>query len=226
MAKNTTSISPAGRALYPKLTEPDTKFKEEGEYSVKLLLSASEAAPILEQCRIAQEEAIEEEVKKQKTEKPKMSEDKIRSSIKKAELPVKPHEDPETGEETGDFQATFKMKASGVSRKTGKAWTRRPALFDAGNKPIDPSGVEIWSGSILKVAYTPTPFCTAIGAGVTLRMEAVQVIKLESGQRKAEDYGFGEEDGGYSYSPSSSDAPFGESASASGDDGDNGESDF
>lgn len=31
--------TPFGEAIYPKLTEPDTKFKAEGEYSTKLRIS-------------------------------------------------------------------------------------------------------------------------------------------------------------------------------------------
>lgn len=197
MAKNDLIVSPAGRALYPKLTEPDTKFKEAGEYSVKLILPEADAMPLLAKCREMQQQAVEEELEKQIAKNPKMNPEKIREKIKLADLPVKPHEDPETGEETGDYVVTFKMTASGVSRKTGKEWTRRPALFDAKGKPVkNPDKLQIWSGSVLKVAYNADPFCTAIGAGVSLRLEAVQIIELVSGgQRDAAGYGFGEEDG-------------------------------
>jgi len=37
-------ITPRGIAIYPKLHKPDTKFKPQGEYSVKLRLAA-DAAP-------------------------------------------------------------------------------------------------------------------------------------------------------------------------------------
>lgn len=206
MAKKEFLISPAGRALFPKLKEPDTKFKKEGEYVVKLILTAAEAEPLLENCQRIQQEAFDEEFEKQRADKPKMSPAKIKEKIPFADLPVKPYEDPETGEDTGDYQVTFKMAASGISKKTGKPWTRRPALFDAKSKPIDPNKVDIWSGSVLKVSYTADPFCTAIGAGVSLRMEAVQIIELRSGgQRDAAGYGFGAEEGGYAYEEDYSD---------------------
>ena len=206
MAKREYLASPKGRALYPKLKDPDTKFKPEGEYSVKLLLSEAEAAPILEMCQRLQQAAFDEEFEKQQAAKPKMSASKIREGIKLAELPVKPQTDPETGEETGDFVATFKMKASGITKKTGKPWSRRPALFDAKNKPLNPQKVDVWSGSVLKIIYTVSPFCTALGAGVSLRLEAVQVIELRSGgAQDAAGYGLTEEEDGYCYEDSGGD---------------------
>ena len=37
-------VTPAGEALYPRLTEPDTKFNPEGMYSVKLKLPSDDSA--------------------------------------------------------------------------------------------------------------------------------------------------------------------------------------
>ena len=214
MAKTETFTSPAGKALYPKLQVPDTKFKPEGEYSVKLLLSEAEAARILEQCEAAQEEAFQKKFEEEQAKKPKMKAEKIAAEIKRAPLPVKPHTDPETGDETGEWTAFFKTKASGVSKK-GEKWERKFALFDAKAQGISGKLAPIWSGSVLKVSYSVDPFCTAIGAGCTLRIQAVQILQLKSGgARDAGEYGFGAEDDGYSYSPAddayddTADAPF------------------
>ena len=227
MARKDPITSPAGRALYPKLTEPDTKFKDAGEYSVKLLLPEVDALPILNECLEIQKAAIEEEFERVQAEKPKMNPEKIREGIKLGNIPVKPHTDPESGEETGEYILTFKMVASGVSRKTGKPWARKPVIFDAKGKPIkNPSSIQIWSGSILKVAYITDPFSKpATGVGVTLRLEAVQIIKLVSGgQRDAAGYGFGEEEDGYSYQEEAEDgSPF---VPAIDDEDTSGESDF
>ena len=201
MAKKDFIISPAGRALYPKLKDPDTKFKPAGEYSVKLILSEADALPILEMCKRIQQEAFDAEFEKQRSDKPKMNPDKIREGIKLANLPVKPYEDPETGEETGNYQVTFKMNATGIARKTGKPFTRCPVLFDARNKLIDRMKIDVGSGSILKVGYTAAPFSKpATGTGVSLRLEAVQVLELTSwGQRDASAFGFEADEDGYSY---------------------------
>jgi hypothetical protein len=48
MGKPTIHTTPKGRALWPRLNEPDTKFKEEGEYSVKLILPADKAEPLMQ----------------------------------------------------------------------------------------------------------------------------------------------------------------------------------
>lgn len=203
MAKREISISPAGKSMYPRLAEPDTKFKAEGEYSVRLLLTEQDALPILERCEALRQQAFDEEVEKVRAEKPKMSLDKIKEKITLADLPIRAYEDPETGEDTGLYQINFKMVASGVSKKTGRPWSRHPAVFDSQNKAVDPKKVQIWSGSILKVAYSLEPFCTsAVGAGVSARLEAVQIIELVSGgNRDAAGYGFGAQEGGYSHNP-------------------------
>ena len=39
-------VTPAGTAIYPHLTQPDTKFNAMGEYKVSLSLTEDEAAPI------------------------------------------------------------------------------------------------------------------------------------------------------------------------------------
>ena len=195
-----TFTSPAGKALYPKLQEADTKFKPEGEFSVKLLLTEAQAAPFLEQCESAQEEAFQEKLEELKAKKPKMNAAKLAEEIKRAPLPVKPHTDPETGEETGEWAVHFKAKASGTT-KSGERWERKIPMYDAKNQPISGKLPTMWSGSMLKVNYVVDPFCTALGAGVTLRIQAVQILKLVSGgARSAEEYGFEAEEGGYTYS--------------------------
>lgn len=104
----------------------------------------------------------------------------------------------ENDEPTGEYEFNFKMKASGVSKKTGKPWTRKPAVFNAKGKPMsDEEKAKVGGGSVVKVAYEITPFYTAaLGAGVSLRLEAVQVLELKSFQaRDASAFGFGEEEG-------------------------------
>ena len=228
--KKETFTSPAGKALYPKLQEADTKFKKEGEFSVKLLLSEADAAFIRSQCEEAQEAAFQEEFEKQCAAKPKMKPEKIAEGIKRADLPVKPYEDPETGDETGEWQVTFKTKASGTNKK-GEPWERKVPLFDAKAQAITGKLPQIWSGSIMKVSYSVDPFCTAIGAGCTLRILAVQILQLKTGgARDAGEYGFGAEDDGYAYIPADdeNDLPGGEGEApfASADDNDDGQEDF
>lgn len=178
----TTSI---GTAMYPKLIEPDTKFNEAGVYSVKLILSREAAQPLLDRIEDAKEEAVELFKEKGGKGKPKWQ-----------DMPCGPVED-EEGMATGDWQFNIKMKASGVN-KQGNAWTRKPVIFDAKGTPIK-GGVKPWSGTKMKVAMSVDPFYVASKCGVTLRLEAVQIIELvEGGGGTADQFGFGAEDG-YEY---------------------------
>ena len=182
-------ITPAGVALYPRLNEPDTKFKPEGQYSVKLRLEADDAQELINLIDQLSDEAYEAALAEAKNEREK-------KKIKKADAAYTAEED-EDGNETGCFLFNFKMTASGVSKKTGNEWTRVCPVFDAKRKPIDLKAVKIGGGSIVKVAYEASPFYTAaLGAGVSLRLEAVQVLELhEWGNKDASAFGFGDEDG-------------------------------
>ena len=190
MAKDTernviSGTTPIGIAVYPKLTEPDYKWKKEGEYGLKIRLSEEDALPL-----IATMEKLVDEVyaKAEATCKNKLEQ----SRLKRVEdLPCKEELD-ENANPTGYYLLNAKMKASGVSKKTGKTWKRTPALFDSVGRPITDTGtLQIWSGSEVRVAYTLEAFSTALGIGCSCRLEAVQIIKLVSGSRKdATGYGF------------------------------------
>jgi hypothetical protein len=87
------------------------------------------------------------------------------------------------------------MKASGTNSKTKEKFTQRPTLFDAKKNPIN-NGTVIWGGSKMKVAYQLVPYYVpAIGAGVSARLKAVQVLKLVEGKDTASSHLFKEEEG-------------------------------
>ena len=190
-------ISPRNVASWPRLHEPDTKFKKEGEYSIKLRLSGAAAAELNAVVEQAHEDAYEANKKAIAEAKAKEKNPKKRAEIKeRADLPCK--ELYENDEPTGEYEFNFKMKASGVSQKTGKPWTRKPGVFNAKGKPLNEAEkAKVGGGSVVKVSYEITPFYTAaLGAGVSLRLEAVQVLELKSFQaRDASAFGFGVEEG-------------------------------
>ena len=104
------------------------------------------------------------------------------------------------GEETGDIEFNIKMPASGVSKKTGRPWARRPVLVDAALNPIDPRKVKIGGGTRGAVSFEFRPYSatTTTGAGVSLRMVGVQVIDLvQFGQKDPASLGFGAVAGGF-----------------------------
>jgi hypothetical protein len=195
--------SPKGVFQFPRLNEPDTKFKSEGEYSVKLILSKDTAKPLIAKLDPLHEKAIEKGEAEFANLKPAQ-----RAKLKQVTSNDYYTEEYDSDEKpTGNLLFNFKMTASGTSKKTGKEWKRRPALFDAKGKRLgkyDDNGKEIvkapaiWSGTVGKVNFEVTPYFNAAAgaAGISLRLQAAQVIELRSGSaRSASEYGFGEEEG-------------------------------
>lgn len=178
--------SPKGIAVFPWLTTPDTKFTPQGVYRVDLKLSAEDAEEVLALVSAEHDKNLAA-VKADPKNKGK--------KIKEADLPIKAVLD-DDGNETGEYLLRVKMNAK-FKDSDGKEITASPALFDAKGKPIELDS--LWGGSIIRVAYSFVPFYTAIaGAGVSLRLRGVKVLKLSSGGgANASAYGFDEEEDGY-----------------------------
>lgn len=181
--------TPVGIAQYPRLTKPDTKFNPEGEYKISLLLDAAVAQPIVDMI----EKEIATKLERVKDENPKLV--KLKAIKVCEDRPFKTVLDDE-GDETSSVKINFKMKAVITSKTSGEKWVQRPNLFDSqGTVLVNPN---IGGGSEVRVAYEVVPFWTQkIGVGVTLRLKAVQVIKLVeyTGGQDAKGYGFAAEDG-------------------------------
>ena len=181
-------VSPKGIAVWPRLNDPDTKFKPEGEYSVDLAFAEGD----VEGQKLVRflEKRRDELHAEWASENPKKAKRCEIADVFKEELD-------EEGNETGRILIKFKMKASGTSKRTGKPFTMRPDLFDAKGKKLTVLP-QVGGGSELKVSYE-------IGASfvesakkfyLTCYMVAVQIVELvEFGQRNAKEYGFGEEEG-------------------------------
>lgn len=197
--------SPVGIAIFPKLFEPDYEWKEDGEYSVKLKLDEKTAQPLVDTIEgiIAERFEVAESECKNAREKAALKE----ASTKSYKVEVDENNDP-----TGYVLFNFKMRASGISKKTGKRWTRKPAVFDGQGKPIVSPDYKVWSGSEVRVAYELRSFNTqALGVGCSCNLIACQILKLNTGQsRDAGDYGFAAEEDAFD-SGEMQEAVFGES---------------
>jgi hypothetical protein len=216
--------TPKGIAKYPWLNTPNTTFDSNGVYKVSLLLQANsaEAESLINQIDGWLEESYQQartdvqkqydaaiaagkgaEAAKRKTEL---------SQIKKAAPPYAVELDKNSGEETGQIEFKFKLKAQVTSRKTGKVIQMSPKLFDAAGQPLKDTA--IFGGSVIKVNFTPnyTYMPSTKEAYVSLRLNAVQVIELVSGLgATADSYGFEVEDGYVAEQPSEDDATIGDS---------------
>lgn len=197
--------TPPCRLQYPKLIEPDAKFNPEGVFRVTGVLDAADADNIstqLDELLAKHKESLKAQAPTQK--------------FKLADLPYA-FEDVDG---KPSFVIKAKQKASGVDRD-GRRWTAAPALFDAKGHAIKDrdSLKNMWSGTVGRINFDACPFYNpAIGAGITLRLKAVQIISLVEGGGSAESFGFSEEDG-YT-AGQSSDVPFDSSNSIAFDDGD------
>lgn len=196
---NETLTTPVGTAVYPHLHAPDTKFDDAGKYKTDVLYTGQAAKQMKSLLRKKLEESRE----------------KFVEGEGKADEPASPWKIPtdDEGNETEGILVSFKMTASGVSKKTGKPWTMSPAIYDASGQRV-PSGLKIGGGSQIKVAFTPYLYHGFGKYGVSCRLEAVQVIKLETwAEKSAEDFGFDAAEGGFSVSEAN------ENAFAGSDDG-------
>jgi hypothetical protein len=173
--RNERFASPKGRFIYPWLSTPDTKFDEKGVYRVKVSVPAAEAAATVEMLEAKQAAHLANN----------------RAGVEEpGALPWV------LNEETNEYVFSFKMKAV-VTTKAGDTWTQRPAIFDSAGQPcVD---LRIGGGTIGRVSYEIIPYANKqLGAGISLRMKAVQIHTLvEFGTAGADAYGFEEEEGGF-----------------------------
>ena len=176
--------TPKATLKYPKLIEPETKFSPEGHYKVTAVIPAEDAAPLADLL-----DALYEAHK---------------ASLK-AQAPTQQFKavDPSFGYEDINgkpcFTISVKMKAKGMDRD-GRAWSAVPALFDATGAPVKHRETlrDMWSGTTGRVSFEACPFFQpAIGAGITLRLKAVQIIDLVESGGSADSFGFREEAGGW-----------------------------
>ena len=192
--------TPALTFKFPKLTEPDFKFKTQGEFSVKGIGKLAQLQALINKIKPLWEAAIAEGEEAYKA-LPVATRKKMEA--KGQGFTANPFYSPvydDNEEETDEVELKFGMNYSGEYKsgpKAGQKWTRQPALFDAKGRPLS-KNTQIWGGTVGKVSFEVSPYWIPAqgAAGVSLRLQAVQIIDLVSGgQRNANAYGFGEEEG-------------------------------
>lgn len=173
MAKKNLITSPIGKAMWPHLTTPDTKFQPDGEYHVKLNVQQADAADLI--AKIDQGMADSLVLAKERN-----------PDTKKFKVADPPY----TQEDDGSYSFSYKLKAK-VTPKKGDPFMQRPALFNADATPLA-ADVRIGGGSAIRCSCEIIPFWTQlVGAGVTLRLRAVQIVNLVAyGAPPADYFGF------------------------------------
>ena len=196
--KRPTYTSPKGSFKFPSLSKPDfgnEKFpKPDGEYKTGLVVSRADAQPLIDKLQPEWDAAIA--LGKVEFAKLKPEQRKRLGSVK--EQPFYQEEfDKETEEETGNVIFNFKTKYKIIDKKSQEERFNKIGLFDAKGKPLA-AGTAIYGGTIGKVSFQVSPYFVAGQgmAGISLRLGAAQVIDLVGpGNRSADSFGFGEEDG-------------------------------
>lgn len=166
--------TPAGVAGYLYLSKPDTKFKEEGEYRAQITLDAKYLSKF--------EALIDAEIEKSVA---KAKEENAGKRIKQADSPIRYNED-------GTFTLNTKCPAFVTAKKTGERYSLMPTVFDGAGNRLKNEDLKAGQGSTIKVNLEIRPYFTSlVGAGVTLRVIAVQIIELvEFGGGTASGFGF------------------------------------
>lgn len=168
MAKYNRIITPRGVAVYPHLHSPDFEFDSAGIFDTKLRVSEGDAQEFME---------------KVKTEyKAFAKENKLK--VRQQGLPWTEDED-----NPGHILIKAKMKHN-ITTRDGDTITKTPVILDAAKNKLQP-GLRIGGGSEMKLSCLMVPY-KGFGGGVSLRLMAVQVLKLVT---FGGDYGFDEEDG-------------------------------
>ncbi len=175
------STTPKGSFHWAHVGTPDTTFKAEGQFHVKLQLAGQEAEDM--------RNAVDTAHANWKSEVNKTKGQKAYQEF----LPYKVVLG-DDGMESG-IQFHFKMKASGVNSRTGQAFTQRPMVVGPDKTPL-PTNIKIANGSTGKVAYEMAPYQFGSGLGIQLRLRGVQVLNLiEWNGDSADDSMFSVEDG-------------------------------
>lgn len=167
MAKSKTPVI-EGTAMWAKVFEPDTKFNPDGDYSINIQMPVADSIEMSEKLDALVQAKFNEAVK----EDPRL----------KNQLTTRPSCQPvfdrDTGDDTGNVEFKFKLKAK-IKKRDGSVYEQSPAVFDSKVKPMDKSAL-IGNGSRVKVAFEPITYAMAATkqVGVSLRLKAVQVLEL------------------------------------------------
>lgn len=203
-----TQIHLRGIARFAWLNKPDTKFDSAGVYKTDLILSPEVAEPLIARFEKMREAAMAD-----------FQQEKKGKRAKEADLPIRPELD-EDGNETGNYVAKVKMKASGVAKRTGKAWSRKLPLFDSVGSQTN---ARVGGGSDIICCVMPKAWSNAKGeCSVTMYLEAVQVMRAAGGSAQdAGAFGFKAQEGGFVAPTDDEDTPpFDASDEDAGSDGD------
>ena len=152
--------TPVGTTLFSMLHHPSTKFKPEGEYFVILSLEAKDAQPLIDKIHTTLQEFKQN--------------NNINPRLKMQGEPYVRILDEATQQDTGFVKFKF-VRRGHVSKDDGVVELTPPAMFDAKGQPI--RLLALGHGSKVALNYNLSPWASPLGYGVSLKLNAVQVIE-------------------------------------------------
>jgi hypothetical protein len=158
-------VSPRGKVTWAYIERPDTKFSDEGEYRLAFTIPREDAKKFMAQIDEWMDLSLKESGAKKQAEPPYT-------------------------EDGDDVLFKFKQKPFFKS-KNGEKRKVTIRLIDS---KLNPCSASVGRGSEVKVSFRPVTWMVQGGAGVTLYMDAVQIINLIPYNPVA-DMGFEEEEG-------------------------------
>lgn len=171
---------PKGTAVWPRLTEPDTKFNSAGVYSAKIHVSEKDF---------------------------KVFDTKVREIYEAYHATVEKETGKKHGESEGypcriTKEGDYEIYAKQVAKKLteGGLLEFSVALFDSKGSKIDDKP-NVGSGSILRLSVEPVCWAmnqkgTGLVTGISLRLKAAQIIQLKE-FGGGEGFGFDDEGDGF-----------------------------
>lgn len=203
--KANTLVTPKATVVgWVSILRPDTKFNPEGDFKIKVRIPSDTngLTPLLDAIEKARDDAKAAFAKDPKNKGKR---------IKEADLPF--YEDDE-----GFVVMSFKSKASYLDKKTGQRKNRVVPIYGASGR-LDPATVpNFGEGSEVRIAFQTSGFCNAaLGAGASLRLESVKLLKpVEFSGSGANPFGDDEEGYEPDESAGGSGDPYGDSDVAAG----------
>jgi len=158
-------VSPRGKVTWVYVDRPNTRFSDEGEYQLAFTIPRKDAKKFMAQ--------IDEWMELSQNE----------SGAKKLANP--PYK-----EDGNDVLFKFKQKPF----FKGKNGEKRKVTIRLIDSKLNPCNVSIGRGSEVKVSFRPVAWTVQGGAGITMYMDAVQIINLIP-YNPVSDMGFEEEEG-------------------------------
>lgn len=181
-------VSPKGKALWCKVTEPDRKFDPEGTLSTTLILDPNEpdVQAFIERLEALQDQAFEET---------KETLGAKASQVRKRPFYVD-HTD-QDGNQTGNI--VFKFALKNVDARKSQGRTSEIVVVDSHKQPVKPVPL-VGNDSVVRVAAFVYPYYMAVSKeiGLSFMWTKMQIIELNEYAGKSDDF---EDEDGFAATP-------------------------